>query len=77
MTIAQHVAMEMLKSGKFSDTMTKNNTEVIVIESLNQEIYFRKTRRNDYLLYSTGSELLVFDEITWNESIIDSLHHLT
>ncbi len=65
----------MLKSGKFSDTMTKNNTEVIVIESLNQEIYFRKTRRNDYLLYSTGSELLVFDEITWDESIIDSLHH--
>lgn len=65
----------MLKNGKFSDTMTKNNTEVIVIESLNQEIYFRKTRKNDYLLYSTGSELLVFDEITWDESIIDSLHH--
>lgn len=65
----------MLKSGKFSDIMTKNNTGVIVIESLNQEIYFRKTRKSDYLLYSTGSELLVFDEITWDESIIDSLHH--
>ena len=65
----------MLKNGKFSGIMTKNNTEVIVIESLNQEIYFRKTRKNDYLLYSTGSKLLVFDEITWDESIIESLPH--
>lgn len=50
--------------------------EYLVSHPLSKSLYFRKTKKDQYLLYSNGSELLVFDKDTWEGTIINSLPDL-
>lgn len=53
--------------------MIRANIESLLITSKSKEVYWRKTQKNNYLLYSPGSELLVFDANTWYKSIMPLL----
>lgn len=55
--------------GKFLNIMTTNKVELRVTSKLSKEVYFRETKRKNYLIYSMGSELLLFDGVTWNRRI--------
>ena len=50
--------------------------EYLVSHPLSKPLYFRKTKKDQYLLFSNGSELLVFDKDTWEGTIINSLPDL-
>lgn len=68
--------MVIPKNGKFLGTMRIVKGEYLVSHPLSKSLYFRKTKKDQYLLYSNGSELLVFDKDTWERTIINSLPDL-